>query len=110
MNIMNILNYTPHVINLVREDGSQEVIPSSGVARSQEIKNKVGEVNGFPVYVVTYGELTGLPEQADDTVLVVSGIAAYAAKAAGRTDCRTVSDTVRNDAGQIIGAKALAIV
>lgn len=107
--MVKILNYTPHVITLIKGDVSLE-IPSSGVARCQEVKEKIGEVNGFPVYSITYGPVSGLPEPAEDTVIVVSSLNANGAKAAGRTDCLIVTDTVRNDKGQVVGACGLAVV
>ena len=79
---MNILNYTPHDIHMIKGDETI-TIPSSGLARCQEIKNKVGEVNGFPVYAVSFGEVTGLPEPQPDTIIVVSQLTANGAKAAG---------------------------
>ena len=107
---MKILNYTPHTINLIAPDGASVEIPSSGVARCEEFKVQVDTINDFPVYHIKYGNLSGLPDSEDNTVIIVSALAAQAAKEAHRTDCYIVADTVRNDKGQVVGAKGLAIV
>jgi hypothetical protein len=80
------------------------------VARCKEWKTVIGSVGGYPVYSITYGELSGLPNVEDNTVVIVSALAARAAKAVGRNDCYIVADAVRNEAGQVVGAKGLAIV
>ena len=107
---MKILNYTPHSITLIDYKGESTEYPSNGVARCEEIKSVVGSAGGYPIYEVKYGNLSGLPEWEDNTVIVVSVIAAQAAKAAGRTDCLIVTDVVRNDKGQVIGARGFASV
>ncbi len=107
---MKILNYTPHTISLLDADGRTTEYVSSGVARCKEQKTVIGSAGGYPVYSITYGELSGLPDVEDNTVIIVSALAAQAAKAAGRNDCYIVADTVRNDAGHVVGAKGLAVV
>ena len=107
---MKILNYTPHTISLLDADGCTTEYASNGVARCKEQKVVIGSAGGYPVYNVTYCELSGLPDVEDNTVIVVSALAAQAAKAVGRNDCYIVADTVRNDAGQVVGAKGLAVV
>jgi hypothetical protein len=107
---MRILNYTPHTISLLDGDGHTTEYTSNGVARCKEQKTIIGSAGGYPVYSITYGELSGLPDVEDNTVIIVSALAAQAAKATGRNDCYIVADTVRNDAGQVVGAKGLAIV
>jgi hypothetical protein len=107
---MKILNYTPHTISLLDEDGHAAEYASNGVARCKEQKAVIGSAGGYPVYSVTYGELSGLPDVEDNTVIIVSALAAQAAKATGRNDCYIVADTVRNEAGQVVGAKGLAVV
>ena len=107
---MKILNYTPHEITLVGSDGASTTFPSVGIARCNEVKRVVGSAGGYPLYSISYGDLSGLPAQTQDTILIVSAIAAQAAKAAGRADCYIVADTIRNEKGQIVGAKGLAVV
>ena len=107
---MNILNYTPHVVSLIDADGHTTEYTSNGVARCKEQKTIIGSAGGYPVYSITYGELFGLPDVEDNTVIIVSALAAQAAKVVGRNDCYIVADTVRNEAGQVVGAKGLAIV
>lgn len=107
---MKILNYTPHAITLINYKGESVEYSSSGIARCEEIKKVIGSAGGYPIYSVEFGNLSGLPEWEDNTVIIVSAIAAQAAKAAGRTDCLIVADTVRNDKGQVVGAKGFSVV
>lgn len=62
---MNLINLTPHTVNL-RTDHGELSIPSSGVARieTRDIPARPITVDGHTVYVVRtfYGAVSGLPE------------------------------------------------
>lgn len=74
---MTIVNLTPHTINVT--DGV--AIPASGqVARVQVTHVQVGLVDGIAIYQPTYGDLVGLPDPQPDTLFLVSGMVAAAAK------------------------------
>jgi hypothetical protein len=103
-----ILNYTPHEIVIV--GSANEVllrIPSSGSARCRSERHQVGEINGIALNTTVFGEISGLPEACDGVLLVVSRIVAEAATGT-REDLIIVDDTVRDDEGRIIGARAFA--
>lgn len=112
---MKIVNLTPHELNFMPEgpDGPQVTIEPSGVvarcATTREAVDTV-EIDGVevPINQTSFGALEGLPEPKDDVVYVVSALAAQAAVKAGRTDVFIVDDSVRDEAGRIIGARALA--
>ena len=70
----NIVNMTPHEVNL----GGTVVPPSGQVARVSTSHEKVGEVSGIPIYRAVFGEVTGLPEQIEGTIFLVSGMVAAA--------------------------------
>jgi len=93
----NFINLTPHEINL--NDGN--AYPSQGLARVSasytNFENLIAEQE--------FGEITGLPNPLPDTIYIVSGIVAAAAKKQGRTDCVAPAtghpECVRDERGQI---------
>ena len=108
--IMNIINCTPHVLNIIVGDKVIDLAPS-GVIPRVSVKSELSEsilISGteVPVYQDTYGELNDLPEQQEGTFLVVSRLVAAAAK--GRPDLLVPGALIRNEAGQPIGCKGLA--
>lgn len=103
-NEINIVNLTPHSITLCGK-----TIESTGLARCTTTKEKIGEINGVPVNRTSFGSVTGLPEPQENTIYIVSKIVADAVSK-DRDDVYIVDDTVRNEAGQIIGCNALARV
>lgn len=109
--MFKLVNLTPHDIHLYRDGKKVETIPSSGsFARAEETNERKGALNGFPVLSVRYGSVNNLPEPVPGTFYIVSQITAVAAKSLGRDDCVIVSDTLRNDRGQIVGCRAFAVV
>ena len=107
---MNIINCTPHVVNVVVGDKVIDLAPS-GVIPRVSVKSELSEsilISGteVPVYQDTYGELNDLPEQQEGTFFVVSRLVAAAAK--GRNDLLVPGALIRNEAGQPIGCKGLA--
>nr|WP_311147296.1 hypothetical protein [Prevotella pallens] len=92
-------NYTPHPIAL--NDGRS--FASEGLARVSATFSSFDE-NG--VCSQQFGDVTGLPAPADDTLYIVSALVLTAAKAQGRTDCVAPAtghpDCVRNDKGFIV--------
>lgn len=111
---MKLVNLTPHAINLMPDgkDGQIVTIPPSGtVARctTRRIPVDTIEVDGIsvPINHTEFGEVTGLPEPQEDVYYIVSSIVAQAVRWE-RDDVLIVDDTVRDDEGRIIGARALA--
>lgn len=88
-----------------------DTIESSGFVRAKQENEEAGELNGYPVSAVKYGECLDMPEPVEGTVYVVSQITAVALKAQGRTDdVYIVDQTVRNNEGRIIGCRGFAQV
>jgi hypothetical protein len=112
---MNIINLTPHPINLRAADGSDTIIPASGtVARVTSTPGTATSVAGVPVPVYgrdSYGEVTGLPAPSEGTFLIVSALVGGAV--AGTRDDVLVPGTgpadgaIRDDAGRIIAVTRL---
>lgn len=99
------INLTPHVINIVLEDGSTLNVAASGnIARVETAIASAGFVGGVPTYRRTFGKVVGLPEAAEGTVLIVS---ALVAQAAPRADVYSPGELVRGEGGQPIGCKGL---
>jgi hypothetical protein len=112
---LNIVNLTPHALNFMPQgpDGPVVTIPPSGqVARCAVNRVQVDTVtvNGItvPVNRTQFGAVTGLPDPQPDTIYIVSAVVAQAVPE--RQDVFIVDDTVRDEQGRIIGARALAYI
>ena len=112
---MNIVNLTPHALNLMPAgpDGPVVTIPPSGqVARCAAYRMQVDTVTvdgiTVPVNQTHFGSVFDLPDPQPDTIYVVSAMVAQAVP--GRRDVYIVDNAVRDDQGRIIGARALAHV
>lgn len=114
---MKIVNATPHAIVLLSKDGVEQdpktktfsapaeavkalkkIEPAGILPRVAMSNSPAGEIDGFPVEAVVYGDIEGLPAQADGVVYIVSGLVAAAAAAAGRSDCYAPGGLVRDKA------------
>lgn len=99
---MIVRNFTPHTINMIELEFS---IPSHGVARVQQ-ENKFAFMWGeIPVMRTSFGEVTGLPEQENGVMLIVSAMVRAALP--DRKDLVSPGDLVRDDQGRVIGCKSL---
>lgn len=107
--IVEVINKTPHPVTLVNGDKQVTIQPDSVPARCESESVSVDYGLGIPCFKVKYGKVTGLPEEKDGTVYIVSSILAQAVKN-DRNDCFIVTETVRDDQGRIIGTKGLAKV
>lgn len=109
----NIINLTPHTINICAEDGTiVKSFESKGIARAKQITEVVGNLDGVELVSMKFGEPEDLPEYTGGIYYVVSIITANAAKAVGRRvdDLLITADPIRDADGQIIGCKRLALV
>lgn len=104
---MNIINLTPHAINIYDADKNLVIVvePSGEVARVSTQRELVATVHGVPYYRTTYGGVTGLPKPEDGTVYVVSGLLRSAVP--GRIDLWQPGELLRNETGQPIGCIGL---
>jgi hypothetical protein len=103
---MNIINLTPHTINI----NEVAIQPTTGVIARVTASTRTVEVvivNGTPVDIVetTFGEVENLPEEVPGTYLIVSSLVRLAAK--NRKDLLSPGEQIRNDAGQVVGCKNL---
>ena len=110
---MNIVNLTPHALNIMPQgpDGPVVTIPPSGqVARCAVDRVQVDTITvdgiSVPVNQTRFGEVSDLPDPQPDTIFVVSALVAQAVP--DRQDVFIVDDAVRDEQGRIIGCRALA--
>ena len=106
---MKLKNFTPHNVVIVINELEKIVIPSDGIARVTEEKNATPsiDVDGVIIetFVSSFGEVENLPPQEEGVMIIVSALAADAAK--GRDDLLVPGELVRDDGGNIVGCKSL---
>lgn len=101
---MNIINLTPHNLNIQAIDRTIKIYPPSGqIARIETKREIIDVVNGINVYRVIFGDLTELPSSKYNTIFIVSQLAKVAANAIGRYDVFSPGELVRDELGRIIG-------
>jgi hypothetical protein len=102
---MKLVNLTPHTVNL-----PGLALPSEGLARVSEVATEVSRMHTagpapIPVYSVSYGAVTGLPEPVEGTVYIVSRLIRTALPERG--DLASPYGLVRDAEGRAIGAEGL---
>ena len=115
MENIKLVNKTPHVLNLVTEDGTkislEPVLPTPRVSSSsvKTASYTITDSNGIEHTVIreapVFGEVVDLPEPQEGTIYVVSML--VAARAVGRNDLVFPGRQLRNEAGQVIGCAGL---
>ena len=110
-----IINLTPHTLNIRLDLGMLEVPTMGIVARVTEQRAErpaIPTSEGWCAVVsVTYGEVTGLPDPQAGHVYVVSRLVRQALDAAGdrRPDVLCPGPLLRNDAGVVVGCSGLSL-
>ena len=106
--IMEILNCTPHSLVFVDDAGKviRTVEPSGILPRVSSTVTVVGDIDGIPDEVTTYGQVVDLPEKREGVIMVVSAM--VAARLPDRDDIRIPGRQVRDAQGHIIGCKSLS--
>jgi hypothetical protein len=115
---VRVVNLTPHPVTLIGDRGEVTIPPSGQVVRAREVREVLGtvEIDGtgtLPVLRVSYAEPEGIPEPLEpETIYIVSALAAAAIRAHCPAEVADrfflVGDTVRDESGRIVGARALA--
>jgi hypothetical protein len=102
------VNATPHVLNIVCADGSiREIAPSGIVPRLAQTRQVSHILDGIEISRVQMGEIEGLPEEEDETVLIVSRMVLDAIPERG--DMLAPGELVRDSSGKVIGCKGLSL-
>lgn len=104
----NIINLTPHTLN-IHTDKKVLNIPTSGsVARvaAEYIKEENDSDYGVDLFNCVYGEVTGLPPyRPGNTLYVVSGLVKSAVPE--RHDVVSPGELIRDENGKPIGCRGL---
>lgn len=108
---INVVNCTPHDVNLITSSGNIVVFERSGIIpRLSEQQQKINSVtvNGIEINIVkkSFLEPEGLPGPQENTIFIVSALVAGACK--NRDDLVIPNDIVRDETGRIVGCKNLA--
>lgn len=109
-----IINLTPHEIVFCKDGDAErgydydvvKVVPACGlVARLTGKNNRIGEIDGIPIFKTVYGEVAGLPEPQDGVVYVVSTLVKQRCR--DRKDVLVPVGLIRDGMGNIIGCTGL---
>ncbi len=103
-----LVNLTPHVINIVSEQGERLLdVPVSGtIARCSQSNVVVGEVADIPITRQTFGEVENLPEPQEGVFYIVSRLVASALPE--RDDLLIPGPLVRDAEGRPCGCQGLS--
>lgn len=103
---MNVINCTPHEINLLTES-ENIVYPPSGIV-TRVNATFVMAPSPLPMVRTIFGDITGLPEPMDHTYFIVSGMVLSALNGS-RPDViapdTSPASAVRDPQGRMIGVK-----
>ena len=102
--VHNIINLTPHEINVLAEGMTLAYPPSGDVARVTQRNDQIDHPAtqlGVPVKRAVFGRVIGLPDMREDTTLIVSAMVKAAAPE--RTDLVSPGEPVRDSSGNVIG-------
>ena len=104
-----ILNYTLHTITIITDEGAVN-IASHGQARCSTSRDLVEFIDfeGAKVRInKTIFGTASLPEEREDTLIIVSAIVANVMRAKGRKDLLVVDSPIR-EGQKIVGCRALS--
>lgn len=106
---LEVINMTPHALNVHGVNGEVTTIaPSGAVARVNTAREQVGvmSVNGaeVAVFATTFGEVEGLPDPEPGKVFIVSALVLSALNGA-RADVVAPGELVRDNEGRVIGCR-----
>lgn len=111
---IEIVNLTPHEVNVMRSASEMQSFPPSGTVARLIEKSEPGEaiISGMaygssPIQTryITYGVIANLPDPKEDTLYIVSALVGPIAAQLGRHDC-IAPDTgraIRDEKGSILG-------
>ena len=102
-----ILNFTPHNLNVVDINGVTQQLPSVGVARVSTAKTHRDPISGFGVVSTEFLDVTGLPDPQDGTFYVVSRLVLSACP--DRTDLLCPGELIRDSGGNVAGCDGFSL-
>ena len=107
MKSMKLVNLTPHAISLANEAGEivTTIPPSGTIARVATVSAKLDEIDGVPVNLQSFGEVSGIPEPEEGVRYITSTLVAQAARRPDVLAPDTGPTAVRKD-GQVVAVRA----
>lgn len=106
LNGMEVINLTPHTVNVVWNGGDVFEFPSEGEARCSQKTTEAGFIGIIPITSTTFGEVEGLPEEKEGVYYIVSRLVMQACP--DRRDLLVPNEIIRDELGHIIGCHSLA--
>lgn len=107
---MELVNLTPHELNIITDNNTVVLPPSGDVARVTVEYTEVATVeqNGvvIPLYQAQYGDVVGLPSPKEGVVYIVSGMVKAAES---RADVVSPGELLRDNSGKPVGCQGLKI-
>lgn len=105
---MEIINATPHTLNIINKNGEAVSIAPSGILpRVEEREVRRGIIGDFELVTFSAGEVYGLPPVETGKFYVVSRPVA-SALVGKRNDILVPGSFLRDEGGNIVGCKGLA--
>ena len=102
-----VINLTPHALNVLLEDESiRTIAPSGTVARVSTITEALAPVDGIPCVQSTFGEVIDLPSAENGKAFVVSRMVLAALP--DRSDLFAPGELVRDAEGKVVGCRGLS--
>ena len=103
---MQLVNLTPHAIDVMGTDNVVRTIPASGmVCRLTTSTELVDVVGGLRITKTVFGEPSGLPEEKEGTYYLVSQLIKNALPA--RSDLLVPAEVLRDNQGKILYCQSL---
>ena len=102
------INLTPHAVNVLLNGRTITIEPSGTVAGCSVSREQADAIESIPVNRTVFGTVEGLPKPQDGVYYMVSSLVAQALPS--RTDLFVPDDVIRDEAGRVIGCRALARV
>ena len=106
------VNKTPHVLNVVSEDGSTIVIPASlPAARVSQSSQQVASIGGFAISACVMGDVVDLPAADSVDGKTVYFITSTLVKSAvpERGDVLCPGELIRDEHNQPVGCRGLKV-
>ena len=108
-----VINLCPHPLSIMDKDGEVRDFPKcEAPARVSQSEEVVGNILGVEITKQKFGKVANLPEPKEGTYLIVSRLVAAAARDEGRdiSDLLIPGPGIRDDQGNIIGAKGFSVL
>ena len=101
---MELINLTPHILNIHTPSGVENLPPSGQVARVDSESTPAAPIGGIPTFKEEGGQVTGLPEPREGVVFITS---LRVSDEVCREDVVSPGHLVRDENGRPVGCRGL---